>query len=254
MVNNEIDHKTDLVGKYFVDGIIKLGCNILNGITPSSEFSFSDNTIYEEFAISAIISKYQSWLIDDYEDDVLNSKSIDYTSIIDKMNVNMDNDVQLSHANVKIPLGCKFLMHILINIFTCFCKVIIKETNIGCCIGHVLTVNSGNKINNIEVGDQIVAINGINAFKKNRIETNSIMKNEIYHEKNSLTLSLLRYNISTDGEIKMKNRLKALFKKEANKLKKIEKPPVLDHASSIPLLNVDDNRNIPKQQQIIINR
>ena len=109
MVNNEIDHKTDLVGKYFVDGIIKLGCNILNGITPSSELSFSDNTIYDEFAISAIISKYQSWLIDDYEDDVLNTKSIDYNSIIDKMNVNMDNDVQLSHANVKIPLGCKFL-------------------------------------------------------------------------------------------------------------------------------------------------
>ena len=91
----------------------------------------------------------------------MNSKSIDYNSIIDKMNVNMDNNKKLLYVNVSILLGCNFLTYFL-NILTCFCKVIIKETNKVCYISHVLKVSNNNKINNIEIGNQIMVINRIN--------------------------------------------------------------------------------------------
>ena len=116
IVNNQIDHKTDLFGKYFVDGFIKFGCNIFNRTIPSShddEDRCVDDAIYEEFSRSAIVSKYSSSLFEYDDEDVFRSSSssnssIDYNSIIDKMNIDINNDIKMAHVNVSIPLGCKF--------------------------------------------------------------------------------------------------------------------------------------------------
>ena len=135
-----------------------------------------------------------------------------------------------------------------------FVKVIIKETNTGCCVGCILNNNN----NNLEVGDQIVAINGINAYKKNRLEIHSIIKNEIYNQKkkNSLQISLLRCVMSDDDKI---SKLKLFFKeKEKKKNKNNDSNNVLlanksSNNQSIPLVHVDDDKYHPQQQQMMVN-
>ena len=80
-----------MFGKYFVNGVIKFGCDIFNRTNPSShddEDPCTDGAMLDELSISAIVSKYASLLFDYDDEDVFRSNSsTDCNSIADKMNI-----------------------------------------------------------------------------------------------------------------------------------------------------------------------